>query len=125
VLIVEDEWLQAEHVAALLTSRGYTVCGEANSGENAICLAAAERPDVVLMDVNLSGGVDGIEAARRIKSERPCGMIFLTSYTDRETTDRMRQIDPDAILRKPPLDFELMTAIERAAPRDSSAASQS
>jgi CheY-like chemotaxis protein len=117
VLIVEDEWLQAENVETLLAPNGHTVCGTTTDGEEAVAIAVAQRPDVVVMDVQLPGALDGIAAATRIRSERPCAIVFLTAYDDAESMRRMRRVEPVAILTKPADGKAILAAVNRAAGR--------
>lgn len=66
IIIVDDHQLAREGLKAVLSDDGFAVIGEAASGEAAVELAAALVPDVVLMDVRLGAGIDGLEATRRI-----------------------------------------------------------
>ena len=68
ILIVEDESIIAEDISDSLISLGYSITDIVYSGEEAILSAAAFRPDLVLMDVNLQGEIDGITAAEEIRS---------------------------------------------------------
>jgi DNA-binding NarL/FixJ family response regulator len=114
VLIVEDDFLQAESLEALLELEGHSVCGTAASGRDALMLAETTRPDVVFVDVCIKGSIDGIETARLIKSAAPCRVIFLTAYSDARSVDRMRGAGPDAILSKPSSLKTIMAAVDRA-----------
>ena len=60
-------------------SPGFEVVGEAESGEDAVSVAAAERPDLVLMDINLPG-INGIEACRQILAAQDAVVILLSTY---------------------------------------------
>ncbi|WP_040308576.1 response regulator [Asticcacaulis biprosthecium] len=66
VLIVDDHPLAREGLKAVLSKSGFTVAGEASSGEEALAMISDLRPDVILMDVRLGPGMDGLEACRRI-----------------------------------------------------------
>ncbi|MFN9579800.1 MAG: response regulator [Novosphingobium sp.] len=66
ILIVDDHQLAREGLKAVLSDDGLEVVGEATSGEEAVDLVARLQPDVVLMDVRLGPGIDGLEATRRI-----------------------------------------------------------
>ena len=85
VLIVEDEALFSELLRRTLSSEpGLEVVEVAHDGEAAIRLAKESRPDAVLMDIQLPGEMDGIEAARRIKKEKPeTGIVILSVHNDR------------------------------------------
>jgi DNA-binding NarL/FixJ family response regulator len=115
VLIVEDEWLQAEDVEDLIAAHGHTLCGSVTTGEEAVALAHKERPDVVLMDVHLPGKIDGVEAAARIQAAYLCPIVFVTAYDDARTVKRMRAQQPAAIISKPASGDAILAAIASAA----------
>jgi len=79
VLIVDDQppFRSAARTVVGLTP-GFSVAAEAESGEQAVALALARRPDLVLMDINLPG-ISGFEATRRIKAARPETVVILLS----------------------------------------------
>jgi DNA-binding NarL/FixJ family response regulator len=118
ILIVEDEWLQAENLEAMLSRHGHSICGVARTCEEAVALATSTHANIVLMDVKLLGGFDGIEAARRIGQARPmCRVIFITAYNDPVTIGRIAAVRPDAILEKPTALSAIEEAIVAAAER--------
>lgn len=80
IMVVEDEALGALGLMDLLEMWGYETCGSAYSGESAISLADECRPDVIIMDVRIKGGIDGIETARRIRAKKFVPIIFLSGY---------------------------------------------
>jgi two-component system invasion response regulator UvrY len=79
VLIVDDQapFRRAAH-AVISATEGFTVVGEAESGEEAVEMAAELQPGLVLMDINLPG-INGIEATRRITAEHPDAVVVLLS----------------------------------------------
>ena len=85
ILVVDDEPLFRELLGRTLSSEpGLKVVGQARDGETAIRLASQEKPDVVLMDIELPGEIDGIEAALQIKNERPeTGIVILSAHAER------------------------------------------
>ncbi len=85
VLIVEDEALFSELLQRTLSGeQGMEVVGVARDGDTAVRLARETTPDAVLMDIELSGEMDGIDAALRIKEERPqTGIVILSAHNDR------------------------------------------
>src|SRR5699024_2668066 len=87
VVIAEDEALIRLDLAEILLEEGYTVVGEAADGEQAVELAASQRPDLVVMDVKMPG-LDGITAAERIASARIAPVVMLTAFSQRELVDR-------------------------------------
>lgn len=81
ILIVDDHQLAREGLSAVLSQGGYDIVGLAASGEEAIELATRLEPDIVLMDVRLGDGIDGLEATRRIVAEGlPSRVIMLTLH---------------------------------------------
>jgi PAS domain S-box-containing protein len=114
ILVVEDERIVARDLADTLTDLGYFVMGTAATGAEAILQARTQRPDLVLMDIRLKGGVDGVQAAGKIRSERDIPVIFLTAHSDDETLRRAKQTDPFGYLVKPFKAPELRCAIEIA-----------
>lgn len=112
IMIVEDEDIIAEDVAEILERYGYSVVGRASAGEEAVRLARIEHPDLVLMDINLEGQLDGITAAALIRDTMEVPVIFLTAYADDETLDRAKVTGPYGYVVKPFKEVELRTAIE-------------
>ena len=85
IIVVDDEALFRELLVRTLSAEpGLEVVGEAEDGETAVSLAREKKPDVVLMDIEMPGGTDGIEASLQIKSERPeTGVVILSAHSDR------------------------------------------
>ena len=101
-LIVEDEILIALDLEAEMHALGFDVCGLAPNARQARSLAMSNEPDVVLMDVNLEGGREGIEAARWLREVCETAVVFVTSYNDDDTVERIHQQVPGApVLAKP------------------------
>jgi DNA-binding NarL/FixJ family response regulator len=101
-------------IQSIIRDAGGEVIGVAVRGEDAITLAAALRPDVVLLDVHLMGAMDGIEAARAIGALRGVAVIFVTAHGDADTLRRMFEVVPAFPIIKPILDVQLREAIVRA-----------
>jgi DNA-binding NarL/FixJ family response regulator len=102
VLIIEDEGSISLFFKILATKKGLTVCGMAASGDEALILARREKPGLVLLDVGLPGGRDGIETAGLIKKELPeTEIIFITGYDTDEIRNRALDLDPLGLLIKP------------------------
>ena len=80
ILIVEDEILIAEDLRLVLKRMGHQVVGMASSGTEAIWKADELHPNLVLMDVRLRGVMDGVEAARRIRSKADIAVIYVTAH---------------------------------------------
>ncbi len=114
VLIVEDEGIVAFHIRETLTRFGYAPLEVASSGETALAMAAAERPDLVIMDIKLKGEIDGIEAARAIRDAHRIPVVFLTAYTDESTLTRAKVAEPYGFIVKPFEERELKSIVEIA-----------
>jgi PAS domain S-box-containing protein len=114
IMVVEDEGIIAEDIQESLLEMGYNVTSVISSGEEALQRVEQERPDLVLMDVVLQGDLDGIEAARRIRSRMNIPIIYLTAYTDAKMLERAKATEPFAYMIKPFRERELHTNIEMA-----------
>jgi PAS domain S-box-containing protein len=114
ILIVEDELIVAKDLQKTLEAQGYEVVGKAASGPEALEKASNLNPDLILMDIILKGGTDGIETAREIQKLRDVPVIFLTAYGDQETLERVKAVNPFGYILKPYEERELQTAIEVA-----------
>jgi PAS domain S-box-containing protein len=114
ILVVEDESIIALDIASRLRSLGYTVPAMASSGEEAIEKVAQICPDLVLMDINLKNGMDGIEAASRIQAYSDVPVIYLTAHADDATIQRAKLAQPFGYVLKPVEENELHTNIEMA-----------
>jgi CheY-like chemotaxis protein len=90
IVIVEDESITALHLAKRLRSLGYQVVALASSGPRAIEHTLARRPHVVLMDIHLQGGMDGIDAARHIQAAAPIPVVYMSAHADAATVERFQ-----------------------------------
>ncbi len=114
ILVVEDEGIIAHDIQTTLEKLGYEVPGVAAAGEEAIQLAAEHRPDLVLMDIILWGGMDGVEAAKHIRERLGIPVIFLTAHSDAGTFERAKATGPHGYLVKPLVERELRIGVEMA-----------
>jgi two-component system, LytTR family, response regulator LytT len=114
LLIVEDEMIIASDMKLMLESVGYEVCGIARSVEKALILLSAERPNIVLIDINLGKGMEGIELGRAVHEKFHLPFIFCTSYSDSRTVAEAKQVRPNGYLLKPFTKDDLYVAIEIA-----------
>jgi DNA-binding LytR/AlgR family response regulator len=112
--LVEDELLIAEKIKMILEEIGYAVCNPASSFDEAIEMIKAEKPDFVLLDINLGKEKDGIDIAQKINEDFFLPFIFLTANSDRVTLERAKAVKPYAYLVKPFTKEELFTSIEIA-----------
>jgi CheY-like chemotaxis protein len=107
-LIVEDELLLAWHLESMVRDQHFEVCGLVPDGEGAIEQASDLDVDLILMDIRLAGGMDGIEAARRIRAQRDTPIIFVTAHGDADTRARIERIVPGAPVLSKPVSAELL-----------------
>jgi len=114
VLIVEDEAIVADDLKGTLQNWGHTVLGIASSGEEAIQMAAEQRPDLVLMDIVLRGDADGIETAAQLRGRFDIPVIFVTAHADDEMLRRARLTEPFGYVLKPFDEQELHVNIQMA-----------
>jgi PAS domain S-box-containing protein len=114
VLVVEDEPIIGMDIRNILQSLDYEVPEVILSGEEAIEKAEELRPDLIIMDIVLSGKMDGIEAVKRIKEKLNIPIIYLTAHTEEVTFERASETRPYGYLVKPVGKNDLYTAIETA-----------
>ncbi len=114
VLIVEDDLIIQHLIQICLKNLGYEVCGTAGSGDEAVAAAQKTTPDFVLMDISLSGRIDGIDAAREIKAHSEARIIFLTAFSDEKIIERAKEIHPAGFILKPFSNNDLRIALELA-----------
>ncbi|HEX6511594.1 MAG TPA: response regulator [Chloroflexota bacterium] len=114
ILIVDDESLIAMALNDQLEYLGHEVVGTASTALEAIDLAEQHQPDMVLMDVHLGGGMDGLEAAEQINAARPTPIIILTGFPDKELEERGRSRGVVAHLLKPIDIDDLRSAVDGA-----------
>ena len=114
-LIVEDEYLIAHDLETTLHTLGFDDCDLASNGRRAHTLSMTDRPDIVVVDVCLEGGREGIEVARWLRQMFDVPVVFVTSYNDDDTVERIRQQVPGApVLPKPVYPERLADAIAEA-----------
>jgi PAS domain S-box-containing protein len=101
ILLVEDEQIVAKYVEKQLAGAGYRVLASIAKGEEAMEKVRSLQPDIVLMDIKLIGGMDGIEAADLIRKNYQTPVIFLSSLTDDESFQRAKLAEPFGYLVKP------------------------
>jgi DNA-binding NarL/FixJ family response regulator len=101
VLVVEDEALVGAYIADVLQESGFLVIGIASTGREALSIAAECGADIALVDITLTGPLDGIEVACLIRQLHGIGTIFLSGASDPEIVARAGQAQPYGFLRKP------------------------
>lgn len=114
ILIVEDEIVIAVDLMQMLSSNNYEVAGPAVDYQSAIGLLAYEKPDLILLDINLLGQKDGIDLAQIIHQEHQLPFIFTSALSDPATMERARATQPATYLVKPFREEQLLAAISVA-----------
>lgn len=109
--------LIAANLALQLENLGYEVCGIVPRGEEALVVAREQKPDLVLMDVQLKGILDGIQTVVRLQREHDLAVVYLTANDDDAHFERAKATNPFAFLSKPFKKQELQRTIELVANR--------
>jgi len=112
ILLVEDEVISAMQMKAELQREGFTVLKFVTTGEEAVDYASREKPGLLLMDINLAGKMDGIDAATRIRAIYPVSVIFISGYDDADLKKRAETASPVRYLVKPVRTAELAAIID-------------
>jgi DNA-binding NarL/FixJ family response regulator len=114
ILVVEDDFLVAAQIEEALSDAGFDVAGVAATAEEAVALAQAQKPALVVMDVRLAGERDGIHAATEIFSKLGIRCIFATAHYDQDSLERAKPAMPLGWLQKPYSMVSLVNAVRRA-----------
>jgi CheY-like chemotaxis protein len=112
VFIVEDEAIISMDLETRLLLMGYDVIGSASSGEETLRFLEVTQPELILMDVNLGKGMDGVALSQMIRAKYDLPCLFVTAYNDDSTIARATLSSPLGYLSKPFSDRELKAAIE-------------
>jgi two-component sensor histidine kinase len=110
IVIAEDDVWVAREIRRLVSELGHEVVAEASNGAEAIKMVCAQRPDVVLMDIDMPE-VDGIEASRIIQKTCPAPVVMLTAYETGDLLDRASSVGAGAYLVKPATTLEIERAV--------------
>ena len=113
IAVVEDEGIVAMDISKCLTSLGYEVSFVSDSGEKAIDMLNEHPTDMILMDVELKGKINGLETAKRIKESSDIPVVFLTAFEDEATLKRIGDLSTAGYLVKPFEDEQLRITIEK------------
>jgi len=117
ILIIEDEALIASYIREVLEESGFLIAGVASTGAEALSLAGESRPDLALVDIKLSGPMDGIEVAVLLHDRFNVRSLFLSAIADPQTMERARQAAPLGFLEKPFRPSQVFNALQRALER--------
>ena len=114
VLIVEDDIFICQDLKGLLEKMDYEVCGVAYNTAQALSLLRDQKPNLILLDINLGQGKDGIDVGEYIQNNYRIPFIFLTSYANKSTIERAKQCYPSGYIVKPFTKKDLYATIEIA-----------
>jgi DNA-binding LytR/AlgR family response regulator len=112
ILIVEDEMIIGANISMQLTNLGYRVTGIIPRGEEVIAHVQENKPDILLIDINLKGSMDGIEMATQLQRIIEIPIIYLTANADEATFNRAKSTKPYAFISKPFKQLDLQRAVE-------------
>ncbi|MBF0495930.1 MAG: PAS domain-containing protein [Deltaproteobacteria bacterium] len=112
ILLADDEAVLIMQLKKRLETFGHQVVGTAASGEKAVELARNFKPDLMLMDIVMPGGLDGLDASEIIKGELNTPIIFMSGHADDHVLERIKNAQPDGFIVKPINEFELKVAVE-------------
>ncbi|RFM26259.1 sigma-54-dependent transcriptional regulator [Deminuibacter soli] len=113
ILIVEDQFIEANNLKMILTNAGYEVCGIAPSVEEAMGLIELEKPDMVLLDIHLRGPKTGIDLARTLMN-RNIAFVYLSANSNKQTLDAAKITNPYGFLVKPFRERDVLVMLEVA-----------
>jgi CheY-like chemotaxis protein len=114
ILVVEDEQIIAEDLTEKVTRMGHLVVGCAITAEEAVDVAAQSKPDLVLMDIQLAGKMNGAEAAHIIQDRVGSRIVFITAFPRAYLNERTRMRHPGLCLTKPISRIQLEAALRAA-----------
>ncbi|MBL7946902.1 MAG: response regulator [Flavobacteriales bacterium] len=117
ILIVEDDPIIAEDLHAHLEELGHEVCAVCDNALDAMAEVAARKPDLLLLDINLGDGPDGVQLAEKVRAKHTTPFIFVTSHSDKATLERVKPLQPAGFIIKPFDENDLRTQIELALAR--------
>lgn len=114
ILLVEDDRITSKLIQKYILDIGYYLAGAVASGEEAVAIINTKEPDLVLMDINLEGKLDGIESAKSINSTISIPFVYITSSSDYSTIERAKEGNAYGYIIKPFNKKDLRATIEMA-----------
>ncbi len=114
ILIVEDEPIIAEDIASLVEKNDFMVSAIVYTKANALQELDTNLPDLVLLDINLNGEMDGLLIAEKINEQFNVPFIFITSYSDKSTLEKAKYTEPSGYIVKPFNEAGLYSTLEIA-----------
>lgn len=117
ILIVDDDRTTRKVIELQLKNMGYEVIDSADTANDAIEKVEHNSPQLVLMDINLGKGMDGIETARQIMEKYHIPVVFITAYGTSDNLERAKKVNPAGFINKPVRENDLHANIEIALQR--------
>lgn len=114
IVIIEDDLVIAQTISDDLIKGGYSIIGVCQSGEEGIDLIEERIPDLVILDIKLSGKLNGIQVAEKLQKKYRLPIIFLSDLYDSPTLENAKQTKPSNYLVKPFMTHQLLIAVEFA-----------
>lgn len=114
ILVVEDEQVVAMDMELQLVAFGYEVIGIAATGKEALRLAETAQPDLVLMDIQLRGSLDGVATAAEVQRVKKLPVVFVTAFANEEAARRVKEASSYGLLTKPYRPEDLRAIISAA-----------
>jgi two-component system response regulator HydG len=113
ILIVEDQFIEANNLQMILEKAGYAVCSIARSVPVALEIVETEKPDLVLLDIFLQGNLTGIDLAKKLR-EKNIGFVYLSANSNRKTLDEAKVTRPYGFLVKPFREKDILVTLDIA-----------
>lgn len=117
LMIVEDEVLTRRFLRSVAEKLGIRVLGTCDNGSALLEMLTREQPQMILMDINIKGAIDGLQTVRRIYQTRPVPIVFITAYTDSDTLKEAMALSPYGFVAKPVTPKQLEIALNLACVR--------
>ena len=112
VLIVEDDPLISEDLAMILRRAGYAIVGQAYNGTLALDMIKTRKPDIILLDIALGTSLSGLDIASIINDTFQLPFIFITSFSDKDTLHKAKNLLPQGYIVKPFKQKDILTTLE-------------
>jgi AmiR/NasT family two-component response regulator len=114
VVVCEDEGITQMHLALILEQSGLSLVDTVGSGPKAVTSVLEKRPDIVLMDISMPGGGNGLEAAKQIMKEYPVCIVMITAYSNEEYIAEAERIGVSGYIVKPINSDSIMKQVEES-----------